>query len=286
MLATWLSILVSGLITGTLYALLAGGLTLIWGVMRIVNLAHGEFLMLGAFATFFLVQPLGGNPILTIPLTAPLFFAAGFLLYRLLIRRVVGAAELMSLLLTFGVSIFLINTAILAWSGQSRIVEYVTGSLEILGVTISRPRLIAGAIAVALSLAMYLVLQKTLIGTAIRAVSYNRRIAEECGINSGRIYAVVFGIGTALAAAAGSLASTIFAFNPVVGQQFILKAFAVTVLGGMGNFMGALVGGLIIGIVEALVGYFFSVHLSAAAALLIIILTLLLRPSGILGARP
>jgi len=285
MLTTWISILISGLIMGTIYALLAGGLTLIWGVMRIVNLAHGEFLMLGAFATFYLFQPLGGNPLVTIPLTAPVFFIVGALFYVVIIRRILGASELMSLLLTFGISIFIINTGILVWSAEFRTVEWVTGSLEIFGVIVSRPRLIAGVIAVCISLSMYWMLQRTRIGTAIRAVSYDREIAEQCGINTNTIYIIVFGLGTVLGAAAGSLASTIFAFNPLVGQHFILKAFAVTVLGGMGNFLGALIGGLIIGVVESLTAYFFSVHLSAAVAFVIIIITLLVRPSGIMGEK-
>jgi branched-chain amino acid transport system permease protein len=285
MLTTWISILISGLIMGTIYALLAGGLTLIWGVMRIVNLAHGEFLMLGAFATFYLFQPLGGNPLVTIPLTAPVFFIVGALFYVVIIRRILGASELMSLLLTFGVSIFIINTGILVWSAEFRTVEWVTGSLEFFGVIVSRPRLIAGAIAVCISLSMYWMLQRTRIGTAIRAVSYDREIAEQCGINTNTIYIIVFGLGTVLGASAGSLASTIFAFNPLVGQHFILKAFAVTVLGGMGNFLGALIGGLIIGVVESLTAYFFSVHLSAAVAFVIIIITLLVRPSGIMGEK-
>ena len=285
MIETWISIIISGLIMGTLYALLAGGLTLIWGVMRIVNLAHGEFLMLGAFATYFLFQPLGGNPLITIPLTAPVFFVIGALLYRVIIKRILGAPELMSLLLTFGISIFIINVGILAWSAEFRTVEYITGSLDVFGIIISRPRLVAGLIAVCISLGMYWFLQRTRIGTAIRAVSYDREISEQCGINSNTVYVIVFGIGTVLAAAAGSLASTIFAFNPLVGQQFILKAFAVTVLGGMGNFLGALIGGLIIGVVESLAAYFIDVHLSAAVAFVIIIVTLLVRPSGIMGEK-
>jgi len=283
MFSTWMSILISGILMGTIYALVAGGLTLIWGVLRIVNLAHGEFLMLGAFATWYLFQQQGSNPILAIPITAPLFFLIGAVVYLVVVKRVAGAPELMSLLLTFGISIFITNIGILFWSAEFRIVEYVTGSFNLFGIIISKPRLLAGGIAVFLSLLMYWVLQKTRIGTAIRAVAYDREIAEQCGINTNTIYAIVFGIGTVLAAAAGTLASTIFAFNPLVGQQFILKAFAVTVLGGMGNFLGALIGGLIIGVVESMTAYFINVHLSAAVAFLIIILTLLIRPSGIMG---
>jgi branched-chain amino acid transport system permease protein len=284
-MADFLSILISGLIMGSLYALLAGGLTLIWGVMRIVNLAHGEFLMLGCFATYYLFAALGGIPLLAIPLLAPVFFLFGAVLYLLVVRKIVNAPELMSMLLTFGVSIFIINISVLAWSGEMRIVEYLTGSFQIGGVLISKPRLIAGGVAVSISLGMYLFLQKTRLGTAIRAVSYDREIAEQCGINANLIYVLVFGIGTVLGASAGSLASTIFAFNPLVGQQFILKAFAVTVLGGMGNFLGALIGALIIGVVEQVFAYTIDAQISAAVAFVVIIATLLIRPHGIMGER-
>ena len=281
----FLSILISGLIMGSLYALLAGGLTLIWGVMRIVNLAHGEFLMLGCFATYYLFGALGGIPLLAIPLLAPVFFLFGAVLYLLVVRKIVNAPELMSMLLTFGVSIFIINISVLVWSGEMRIVEYLTGSYQIGGVLISKPRLVAGGVAVGISLGMYLFLQKTRLGTAIRAVSYDREIAEQCGINANLIYLLVFGIGTVLGASAGSLASTIFAFNPLVGQQFILKAFAVTVLGGMGNFLGALIGALIIGVVEQVFAYAVDAQISAAVAFVVIIATLLVRPRGIMGER-
>ncbi|UCG00091.1 MAG: branched-chain amino acid ABC transporter permease [Spirochaetaceae bacterium] len=281
----FLSILISGLIMGSIYALLAGGLTLIWGVMRIVNLAHGEFLMLGCFATYYLFGALGGIPLLAIPLLAPVFFLLGAVLYVVVVRKIVNAPELMSMLLTFGVSIFIINISVLIWSGEMRIVEYLTGSFQIGGVLISKPRLVAGIVAVSISLGMYLFLKKTRIGTAIRAVSYDREIAEQCGINANLIYLVVFGIGTVLGASAGSLASTIFAFNPLVGQQFILKAFAVTVLGGMGNFLGALIGALIIGVVEQVFAYVLDAQISAAVAFVVIIATLLIRPHGIMGER-
>ena len=281
----FLSILISGLIMGSIYALLAGGLTLIWGVMRIVNLAHGEFLMLGCFATYYLFGALGGIPLLAIPLLAPVFFLLGAILYIVIVRKIVNASELMSMLLTFGVSIFIINISVLVWSGKMRIVEYLTGSFEIGNVLISKPRIIAGAVAVSISLGMYLFLQKTRIGTAIRAVSYDKEIAEQCGINTNLIYMLVFGIGTVLGASAGSLASTIFAFNPLIGQQFILKAFAVTVLGGMGNFLGALIGALIIGVVEQVFAYVLDAQISAAVAFVVIIATLLVRPHGIMGER-
>jgi branched-chain amino acid transport system permease protein len=284
-MADLISILISGLIMGSIYALLAGGLTLIWGVMRIVNLAHGEFLMLGCFATYYMSSHLGGIPLLAVPIIIPVFFVIGALLYWLVIKRVVNAPELMSLLLAFGISIFIINICVLVWSGEMRIVKYVTGSYSLGDIFISRPRAIAGIAAVIISLGMYVFLQRTRTGSAIRAVAIDKEIAEQCGINSNRIYLIVFGMGTALAAVAGNLASTIFAFNPLIGQQFMLKAFAVTVFGGMGNFLGALIAGLIIGEIEQLVAYYFDSQISAAVAFVAIIATLLFKPTGILGKR-
>lgn len=281
----FVSIVISGLLMGSIYALLAGGLSLIWGVMRIINLAHGEFLMLGCFATWYLFGATGIMPLLAIPLTAPLFFAFGALVYLLIVRRIVGAPELMTLLLTFGISIFLINVSVIAWSAEMRIADAVRGSFEIGGVFISKPRLLAGLVAVAISIGMYLFLQRTRTGAAIRAVAYDRETAEQCGINANLVYLLVFALGTVLAAAAGGLASTIFAFNPLIGQAFILKAFAITVLGGMGNFLGALIAALILGVVEQVTTFVLDAHIASAIAFVVIILTLLIRPQGIMGAR-
>ena len=277
-----LSIIVSGLLMGAIYALLAGGLTLIWGVMRIINLAHGEFLMLGAFATWYFAGS-GLVPLLALPVIAPAFFVLGVAVYLLVIRRIVDAPELMSLLLTFGLSIFILNVGVIVWSGEMRLVSYLSGSFDIGGVRVSKSRLVAGVIAVAISLAMYAFLQRSRWGQAIRAVAWDRQIAEQCGIDSARIYMLVFGLGTLLAAAAGGLASTIFAFNPLVGQQFILKAFAVTVLGGMGNFAGALIAGLMLGVIEQVVSFFIDSQVASAVAFIVIIGTLLFRPQGIMG---
>lgn len=269
---------------GCIYALLAGGLTLIWGVMGIVNLAHGEALMLGCFAALYFAAT-GFVPPLAIVVFGPLFFLFGVLLYVTIIRRIVNAPELMSLLLTFGLSIFIKNVAVLAWGGELRIASYLEGSFAFGGIYVSKARLVAGLIAITISLGMYAFLRYARQGQAIRAVAFNRRIAEQCGINANAIYMIVFGLGTALAAAAGILAGTIFAFTPLVGEQFILKAFAITVLGGMGNFLGALIAALLLGVIEQSVTYFIDAQISAAAAFVIIILTLLFRPQGILGSR-
>ncbi|MCP4308039.1 MAG: branched-chain amino acid ABC transporter permease, partial [bacterium] len=205
------------LMMGCIYALLAGGLTLIWGVMGIVNLAHGEALMLGCFAALYFGMT-GFAPPLAIVVFAPVFFLLGAFLYVTIIRRIVNAPELMSLLLTFGLSIFIKNVAVLVWGGELRIASYLEGSFQIGGVFISKARLVAGLIAIVISLGMYAFLKFTRQGQAIRAVAFDRQMAEQCGINANAIYLVVFGLGTALAAAAGILAGTIFAFTPLIGE--------------------------------------------------------------------
>lgn len=281
----FLTILISGLLTGALYALAAEGLNLIWGVMRIVNLAHGELLMLGAVLTYLGWHLLGMNPLLAGAIAFVLIYAFGNLLNRSIVHRVVGAPELISLLLTFGISILITNVTVLLFGAEFRQVRYLQDPVVIAGVPVGQNQLLAGIVSVVLSLAMFWLLQRTRLGRAMRAVAIDGGMAAQVGIDTRRIYNITFGLGAALAGVAGTLVSTLYAFNPLVGQTFILKSFAVVVLGGMGNFLGALIAGLIIGLVESGVAFYLSVHLSEAVAFVVIILTLLLRPSGILGRR-
>jgi branched-chain amino acid transport system permease protein len=281
----FLTILISGLLTGALYALAAEGLNLIWGVMRIVNLAHGELLMLGAVLTYLGWHLLEMNPLLAGAIAFVLIYAFGNVLNRTIVHRVVGAPELISLLLTFGISILITNVTVLAFGAEFRQVRYLQDPIVIAGVPVGQNQLLAGIVSVVLSLGMFWLLQRTRLGRAMRAVAIDGGMAAQVGIDTRRIYNITFGLGAALAGVAGTLVSTLYAFNPLVGQTFILKSFAVVVLGGMGNFLGALIAGLIIGLVESGVAFYLSVHLSEAVAFVVIILTLLLRPSGILGRR-
>lgn len=281
----FLTIVISGLLTGALYALAAEGLNLIWGVMRIVNLAHGEFLMLGAVLTYLAWHVWGLNPLVGGVGAFGLLYIFGSLLNRTIVNRVVGSPELISLLLTFGISILITNLTVLAFGAEFRQVRFLQEPMFIAGVPVGKNQVLAGVVSVVLSLGMYWLLQRTRLGRAMRAVAIDGGMAAQCGIDTRRIHNITFGLGAALAAVAGALVSTLYAFNPLVGQTFILKAFAVVVLGGMGNFLGALIAGLIIGLVESGVAFYVSVHLSEAVAFVVIILTLLLRPSGILGSR-
>src|SRR5262245_41013515 len=206
-------VVISGLLAGSLYAMVALGLGLIFGVMRVLNVAHGPLLMLGAYTTFWLFRWLGFNPYLSLVISMPLLFAVGMAIARGLIRRVVDAPELSSLLLTFGVAIALVNLAQLAFTSDLRSVEYLTGSFLLGPFAFSKSRVIACGFAVAITAAAFVFLNKTRLGKAIRAVSQSREVAQVCGINVQRIHMLAFGLASALAAAGGSLVAVMVAIQ-------------------------------------------------------------------------
>jgi branched-chain amino acid transport system permease protein len=278
-------VVISGLLAGALYAMVALGLALIFGVMRVINVAHGTLLMLGAYTTFWWFQLLGLNPYLSLLASMPLMFAFGMLLQRLLVRRVVDAPELSSLLLTFGISIALVNLTQLAFTSDLRSVEFLTGAFIVGPFALSKSRLIACAFAAGITLLAFWFLQKTKLGKAIRATSQSREVAMVCGINAPRIHLYTFGIASALAAAGGSLVAGIVAIQPEMGQVYTFKSFLVIVLGGAGNYPGALLGGMLLGLVEQLASLFLTTQLSEAVAYVLLVLVLLLRPTGLLGGR-
>ncbi len=277
--------MVSGLLAGALYAMVALGLALTFGVMRVINIAHGPFLMLGAYVTYFLYSGLGLNPYLSLPLSMAVLFALGALLQRTLVFRVVDAPELSSLLLTFGVSIAIVNLAQLAFTSDLRAVELVTGSWIVGGIALSKSRTTAFLVAAGLTAAAFVFLQKTKLGKAIRATSQSREVAMVCGINVDRIHLLTFGLSAALAAAGGTLLSVIVAIQPEMGQVWTFKSFLVIVLGGAGNYPGALLGGMLLGLIEALASLFLTTQLSEAVAYVLLVVVLLVRPTGLLGGR-
>src|SRR5881394_954590 len=207
-------VIISGILSGTLYAMVALGLALIFGVMRIINVAHGPLLMLGAYTTFFLYSALGINPYLTVPVSMLVLFVVGVLLQRGLVYRVVDAPELSSLLLTFGISIALVNLAQLAFTSDLRAVEYITGSWLVGGLAFSKSRVIAFLFAAGVTALSFLLLKFTRLGKAIRATSQSREVAMVCGVDVGRIHMLTFGLGAALAAAGGALLAVIVAIQP------------------------------------------------------------------------
>ncbi len=278
-------VVISGILSGALYAMVALGLALIFGVMRVINIAHGPLLMLGAYATFFLWHGLGLNPYLTLPVSMGALFLLGVVLQRTLVFRVVAAPELSSLLLTFGVSIALVNLAQLTFTSDLRAIEYITGSWIVGPFALSKSRMIAFAAAVVVSVGAFVFLKTTRLGKAIRATSQSREAALVCGIDVNRIHLITFGLGTALAAAGGTLISVIVAIQPEMGQIWTFKSFLVIVLGGAGNYPGALVGGLLLGLVEQLASLFLTAQLSEVVAYVLLVVVLLVRPTGLLGGR-
>jgi len=278
-------VVVSGLLAGALYAMVALGLALIYGVMRVINVAHGTLLTVGAYTTFWWFNLLGLNPYLSLLFSMPLAFGLGVGLQRLMVRRVVRAPELSSLLLTFGISIALVNVLQLFFSSNLRSVEFLTGAFVVGHVAFSKSRVVACAFAVAITALAYWFLQRTRFGKAIRATSQNPEVAMVCGVNVERVHLYTFGLASALAAAGGSLVAVMIAIQPEMGQVYTFKSFLVIVLGGAGNYPGALLGGMFLGLVEQLSSLFLTTQLNEAVAYVLLVLVLLLRPTGLLGGR-
>jgi len=276
---------VSGLLAGGLYAMVALGLALVFGVMRVINLAHGTLLMLGSYTTYWLFALYGMNPFLSLFLSFPILFVVGGVLQKVFVHRVVNAPELSSLLLTFGISIFIANMAMLGWTSDYRSVEFLTGSFLLGPIALSKPRLVTFGLALAITGLAFLLLNKTKIGKAIRATSQQRDVAQVCGINVRRIDLITFGLGAGLAGAGGSLVSVMFSVFPEMGQIYVFKSFLVIVLGGAGNYPGAFFGGLILGVVEGLASLLLSAQLSEVIAYMLLVIVLLVRPTGLFRGR-
>jgi len=276
---------VSGLLAGGLYAMVALGLALVFGVMRVINLAHGTLLMLGSYTTYWLFALYGMNPFLSLFLSFPILFVVGGVLQKVFVHRVVNAPELSSLLLTFGISILIANLAMLGWTSDYRSVEFLTGSFLLGPIALSKPRLVTFGLALAITGLAFLLLNKTKLGKAIRATSQQRDVAQVCGINVRRIDLITFGLGAGLAGVGGSLVSVMFSIFPEMGQVYVFKSFLVIVLGGAGNYPGAFFGGLILGVVEGLASLLLSAQLSEVIAYMLLVIVLLVRPTGLFRGR-
>jgi branched-chain amino acid transport system permease protein len=280
-----LQVVISGLLLGGVYALFAAGMNMIFGVLRVINLAHGELMMLGAYTTFWLFTLANVNPLLSIPVSALLMFSLGAVIERTLIERVVDQPMLSSLLLTFGLSTFFMGTALSLWTANFRSVPYLTGAVTLLGLNLSQTRLVAFAIALAVTGLTYGFLQFSTFGKAIRATSQNAEVAQVCGINVGRVRLATFALGSAMAAVSGSLIAMIFTISPEMGRMFLGRAFAIVVLGGLGSFVGAFLGALVLGVVETVAAYFTDTQLAEGVSYAVLVLVLILRPSGFFGSK-
>jgi len=283
----WLELAASGLITGGIYAVVAIGLNLQYGLMRIMNISHGEFLMLGAYLTWLAHTVLKVNPLLSLPFVALCLFALGLGVYRLCFRRIartapsVEAIEARSLLVSFGLMFLVQNAAYLAWGADLRGYSFLAEPVEIAGARFTANRLVLFGFAVAASLVLLALLWFTLVGKAVRAMMQSPTGAQLVGIDTAVLHPTVFGVGLALAGVAGALLSMVYEISPAMGEPYTVTALIVITLGGLGSTLGALLGGFLLGVVEAFGMHFTSPSLKMLLSYGVFILVLLARPKGL-----
>ena len=289
----FLQTLITGILTGGLYALIGIGLNIVFGVMRVVNFAHGALVMVGMYLTWLLFSRLGVDPFLALFVTLPVMFAFGIVIQRVFIEHILSAAEFNQILLTEGLGLILINVALLLFTGNYQIVNpsgaLYNDVLRIAGIAVDYKRLVAFAIAISLTGGLFWFLTRTDIGKSMRATAQDREAARLMGINVRRVSELAMGIGVAAAGAAGTLLTPVYQrVEPFIGTPFTLRAFVVIVLGGLGSMTGAAVGGILLGIVEAFAGVYNPAFLGGAGTApiygyLIFLLILLFKPSGLFG---
>lgn len=276
---------VYGLLQGGLLALVAVGFSLVWGVMNIVNIAHGSFVVVGAYLTWKLSTQVGLDPFLAMLPVAAVMFVFGYLLQRYLINLVVNAPIFITLLLTFGLELVLIQAMNIVFTANYRSIptSYASHSFQVGEVFVPIGRLLAFGIALVVTLALAAFIRRTRTGTSIMATGMDRGAARLMGIRAGHVYALTFAIATAIAALAGAMVGTIGTFNAASAGTFTLQAFVIAVLGGLGNMYGALAGGLLIGLAEAWAGQYLPGTWVNAISFLLLIIVLMVRPQGLLG---
>jgi branched-chain amino acid transport system permease protein len=286
-------ILANGLLLGGLYACIAVGFSLVWGVTNIINMLHGSFIVVGAYAAFFAYQSLGILPFATLPMIAAIMFGAGYVLQRAFISRVIGATVLITLTLTFGLNLILDNALLVAFQADYRKLNlaHPLGIIDLrdyadwLDVVVPMDRLVCTLVAVFLVTAVYLFLRFTNIGRAVVAVRMDGRAAALMGVEVNHIYAITFGIGAAIAAATGTLFSVIFPISPLMSSSFLGKSFVICVLGGLGSIPGVLVGGFVLGLVESFGAAVFGSEHSLTISFALLLLLMVVRPTGLMGTK-
>jgi len=282
-----LQAIVNGLLYGAVYATIGIGFSLVWGVMNIINLAHGSFIMIGAYLSYTLFSAYQVDPFLSIPLVMAVLFGVAYLIQRYLLNLVVRGSVFITLTFTFGLQILIANACLLVWSADYRSINlpYAGLGLELGGLVIPYVRLEIFAVALVLSGLFYLFMRKTRVGVAINATALNLEGARTVGVDVGQIYALTFGVSAALAGAAGALISPIMSINPFLGGPLVGKAFVIAILGGLGSTIGALVGGLVLGLVETVGTVLLPSSFQELLGFVVLVLVLVFRPQGILGKR-
>lgn len=283
----WFELIASGLITGGVYALIALGLNLQYGLMRVLNIAHGEFLMLGGFATWFAYTRLGIPPLVMAPVAFAIMTGLGLLIHRLVFRRLAATSadidvfEARGLMAAFGLMFLVQNFASLVWGGELRGYDYLTDPVAVAGARFAGNKLVLLAVALAASVVLIVLLRRTLLGKGVRALMQSPTGAQLVGIDTERLHPMMFGIGLGLAGLAGSLLSMAYAISPSIGEPYTVTALIVITLGGFGSMTGSLVAGLALGVIEALGMHFTSPSLKSLLSYAIFIGVLLWKPSGL-----
>jgi branched-chain amino acid transport system permease protein len=278
-------ILANSILLGGLYCLLGIGMTLIFGVMRIINACHGDLLMVAMYIAFFLFTALKLDPFVSIFIAMPVLFVIGCGIYSGLIKRLRGEFEESSLILTWGIALVLENLFAVGFTADYRSIStsYSTQNVTVAGISLSIPMLVSFGVAMLLTAMLYVFLLRSNLGRAIRAIAQNKPAAQLMGVNVERVQMISYGIGAALAGAAGAAFSSVFYVFPAIGGMFTVKAFEVIVLGGLGNVMGAFFAGIVLAVAESLGAVFISTGLKDAVGFLIFILVLIFRPGGLFG---
>ena len=279
--------IVNGVLLGAVYATIGIGFSLVWGVMSIINVAHGSFIMIGAYLSFTLYTTVGLDPFLSIPLVMTVLFGIAYVIQRFLLNRVVRGSVFITLTFTFGLQILIANICLLIWRADYRSIKlpYSAAGIIIGGIVIPLVRLGIFAVALILTGLFYLFMRRTRTGVAITATALNFEGAKTVGINVMNIYAVTFGVSAALAGAAGAMISPIMSVNPFLGGPLVGKAFVIAILGGLGSTIGALVGGMVLGLVETVGSVFLPSSYQELLGFTVLVLILVFRPQGLVGKR-
>ncbi len=277
--------IVNGLLLGGVYAAYSAGFSLIFGVMGVVNLAHGDLIMLGAFTSYWMFALFGMDPYMTVPFAMAFLFIFGYLVQRYIINRVIEMPHIMSYILTFGIQLIVANTALQLWTHDFRSIttSYSGANAYLFGINVPYARLVTFFLAVIIVAALWFFLMRTETGRAIRATAMDKEVARVMGVNIRQIYAVTFGIGAAISGLAGALISPFVIIFPEMGLDYTIIAFCVVVLGGMGYMPGALWGGAILGLAQSLSATYLSAGISVAITFILLFFMLIFRPTGIVG---